>query len=341
VTGPWNGRGRRRPTILDVAMEAGVSRGTVSRVLNGGRWVSDDAEVAVQAAIKKTGYRINPHARSLVTSRTSSVAFLLTEPQELLFEDPNFSTLMQAASPALAQQDYSLILIMASTKAEQRRALEFIAAGHVDGVLLVSTHSSNQGLVAGIHASKIPAVACGAPIGFETTMSYVSIDDHDASVRIVEHLKAGGRGRIATITGPLDMPGGRRRLAGYRDALGAELDASLIANGDYSAASGAAAMTELLAVDPDLDAVFTANDRMAEGALSVLHRSGRRVPEDVAIAGFDDSPIATRCNPPLTTMRQPFDRISTEMVRLLIAEINGEGIATVILPAELVVREST
>jgi DNA-binding LacI/PurR family transcriptional regulator len=334
-------RASRRPTIRDVASEAGVSYGTVSRVLNGGRWVSDDAEAAVHAAIKKTGYRVNPHARSLATQRTNCVALLLTEPQDLLFEDPNFSTLMRSAAPVLADQDYSLILIMASTEAEQRRALDFVTAGHVDGVLLVSTHTSNQGLVAGIHASKLPAVACGAPLGFERTMSYVAADDQDASQRVVDHLQSRGRKKIATITGPLDTPGGQQRLTGYRQAVGSRFDPHLVANGDYSSASGAAAMTELLATAPDLDAVYAANDRMAEGALNVLHRSGRTIPGDVAVAGFDDSPIAARCTPPLTTMRQPFERISTEMVRLLLAEIGGDGVASVILPAQLVVRAST
>lgn len=331
---------KRRPTIDDVATEAGVSRGTVSRVLNGGRWVSDDAEAAVQAAIKKTGYRINPHARSLVTSRTRSVAFLLTEPQELLFEDPNFSTLMRSASTALAEVDYSLVLIMASTKDEQRRALDFVSGGHVDGVLLVSTHISNQGLLAGIHASRIPAVACGAPLGFEKKMSWVAADDLDGSQRLVRYLMESGRRRIATITGPLDTPGGRQRLAGFSSELGDLLDEQLIINGDYSAASGAAAMTTLLDSGVELDAVFAANDRMAAGAVDVLIRRGVQVPEDVAVAGFDDSPLAGRCSPPLTTMRQPFGRISAEMVRLLLAEIDGDGPATVIVPTELVLRES-
>ena len=172
-------------------------------------------------------------------------------------------------------------------------------------------------------------------------MSYVAADDHDATVRIVDHLKSRGRHRIATITGPLDTPGGQQRLAGYRHAVESEFDPRLVANGDYSSASGAAAMTQLLAAAPDLDAVFAANDRMAEGALSILNRNGRRIPDDVAVAGFDDSPVATRCTPQLTTMRQPFERISTEMVRLLLAEIAGEGIARVILPAELVIRDST
>ena len=152
---------RRRPTINDVAEAAGVSRGTVSRVLNGGHWVSPDAHAAVTAAIKKTGYRMNAAARSLATARAHSIAFLLTEPHHLLFEDPNFSILMRGAADALAEKDISLVLIMASTPDEQRRALQFIEAGSVDGVLLVSSHSGGQGIVSAINRLDLPAVACG------------------------------------------------------------------------------------------------------------------------------------------------------------------------------------
>ena len=132
----------RKRTINDVALEAGVSRGTVSRVLNGGHWVSPAALEAVNKAIRKTGYRVNPHARSLVTRRANSVAFLLTESHERLFDDPNFSILIRGAAHELAERDIPLVLIMAGSEAEQWRATEFITGGYVDGVLLVSSHSS-------------------------------------------------------------------------------------------------------------------------------------------------------------------------------------------------------
>jgi DNA-binding LacI/PurR family transcriptional regulator len=335
-----NDRGGRRPTIEDVARVSGVSRGTVSRVLNGGHWVSPDAHAAVTAAIKKTGYRINVHARSLATSRAGSVAFLLTEPHDQLFEDPNFSVLMRFAAGALAGHDISLVLIMASTEDEQRRALDFISAGHVDGVLLVSAHVGGQKFVADIFGSGVPAIACGAPLGFEGRMGYVAADDRGGARRMVEHLLTTGRRRIATIAGPQDTPGGQQRLEGYRDALGGLYDESLVAYGDYSRASGARAAEALLRSAPDLDAVFVANDRMATAALDTIAAAGRQVPTDVAVAGFDDSPVARLTHPPLTTMRQPFERISKEMVRMLLAQIEGEPAGTVILPTQLVVRES-
>lgn len=319
---------------------AGVSRGTVSRVLNGGHWVSPASLTAVTAAIKKTGYRINPHARSLATSRAGSAAFLLTEPHDQLFEDPNFAVLMRHAAEALAEHDVSLVLIMAADEDEQRRALDFITAGHVDGVLLVSSHSGGQKFVSEIFYSGVPAIACGAPLGLEGRMGYVSADEVGGAVAMVEHLLSSGRRRVATIAGPLDTPGGQQRLAGYRQALGPLYEPALVAHGDYGRASGAVAMQQLLAVAPDLDAVFAASDRMASGALEVLRQAGRRVPEDVAVGGFDDAPLAGRTEPALTTMHQPFRRISREMVRLLLAQVEGEEPATVIVPTKLVVRGS-
>ncbi len=132
----------------------------------GGHWVSPSALAAVNAAIKKTGYRVNPHARNLATNRANSVAFLLTETQERLFEDPNFAVLMRGgAADALAVHDIPLVLIMAGTDDEQRRATDFLTAGHVDGVLLISSHGSRKGIIADIIAAGVPAIACGVPLG--------------------------------------------------------------------------------------------------------------------------------------------------------------------------------
>ncbi|MGI5242671.1 LacI family DNA-binding transcriptional regulator [Dactylosporangium sp. CA-139066] len=329
---------RRRPTINDVAAAAGVSRGTVSRVLNGGHDVSDAAQEAVERAMRKTGYVVNQHARSLVTQRSQSVAFILSEPQERLFEDPNFNVLLHSCTQALAKQDITLLLTLASSLEDRKRLGRYLTGGHVDGALLVSTHSGNP-LIPELLARGLPVVACGKPLGFERQVAYVAADDRDGARQMVTYLRSAGRRRIATITGPLDTSGGVERLAGYREAL-AESSPELVAHGDYTRASGEAAMLYLLERAPDLDAVFVASDLMAAGALTALTRAGRRVPEDVAIGGFDDSQIATNTQPPLTTVRQPYPRIGAEMVRLLLSLIDGESPAAVIIPTELVVRES-
>ncbi|MDX3522786.1 LacI family DNA-binding transcriptional regulator [Streptomyces scabiei] len=339
-----NTGGRRRaPTIHDVAREAGVSRGTVSRVLNGGHYVSPAAAEAVNAAIRKTGYVVNRHARSLITGRSDSIGFLLTEPQEKLFEDPNFNVLLRGCTQALAAHDIPLLLMVAGTEDERRRITRYITAGHVDGVLLVSSHSGNP-VARELREAGIPLVQCGKPMAPGSKVSYVAADDRDGARDMVRHLLSLGRRRVGVVTGPLDTPGGVDRLAGYKEVLGEaglEIDERLIVSGDYSRASGEAGTDRLLERAPDMDAVFVASDLMAQGALASLRRAGRRVPEDVAVGGFDDSAAATEAVPALTTIRQPYDRISNEMVRVLLAQIGGEDPAAVILPTELVRREST
>lgn len=325
----------------DVAAVAGVSRGTISRALNGGRNVSPSAMAAIRRAIQQTGYVVNQHARSLVTQRSQSVAFILSEPQRLLFEDPNFHVLLAGCTQALATHDITLVLALAGSKEEQSRVSRFVTSGHVDGVLLVSTHSGNP-LMDELLAQQVPVVACGIPLGHERDLAYVTADDRGGARQMVEYLRDIGRRRIAVISGPPDTPGGVQRLAGYQDVLGDAADLRLVAAGEaYTRAAGEAAMARLLESAPDLDAVFVASDLMAAGALAALRRAGRRVPEDVALGGFDDSSVATTVEPPLTTIRQPFARISREMVRLLLDLIDGEPPAAVTLPTELVVRDST
>ncbi|MGC0141982.1 LacI family DNA-binding transcriptional regulator [Pseudactinotalea sp. Z1732] len=330
----------RRPTIRDVAAEAGVSRGTVSRVINGGHWVSPQARAAVERAIRVTGYRANQHARSLVTGRSNSVTFLLTEPQQLLFTDPTFSVLLRGAAETLSSRGMTLVLLVASTDAEREHVAQYVGAGHVDGVLLISSHEQEP-LLDSLLALNVPMVACGVPLGAEGRVPSVAVDEAGGARAMVRHLRERGRRRIATITGPLDTPGGKFRLAGYTEELGEDFDEALVAHGDYSAESGSAAMARLLQQAPDLDAVFAASDLMAAGALTTLRKAGKVVPDDVAVGGFDDSGMAGTLDPPLTTMHQPFAQISTEMVTLLLDIIDGAGPKSVTMPVELVVRAST
>ncbi|WP_393062238.1 LacI family DNA-binding transcriptional regulator [Streptomyces sp. LN549] len=341
MTPSANGR-RKPPTIHDVAREAGISRGTVSRFLNGGHYVSPAARAAVEAAIKKTGYVVNRHARSLSTGRSDSVAFLLTEPQEKFFEDPNFNVLLRGCTEHLARHDIPLLLMLASAKDDRRRLTRYITSGHVDGVLLVSSHSGDPVAVE-LRDAGIPLVACGKPLGLGSKVSYVAADDRDGAREMVRYLISAGRRRIGMITGPLDTPGGTERLAGYREVLdsaGLPYDPALVAEGDYRRAGGEEAARLLLGRAPDMDAVFVASDLMAQGVIFTLQQAGRTVPDDIAVGGFDDSPAATAVSPALTTIRQPWDRISAEMVRMLLTQIAGEDTAAVILPTSLVIRDS-
>jgi len=311
----------------------------VSRVLNGGHYVSPATLDLVNQAIKKTGYVVNQHARSLVTQRSGAVAFILSEPTERLFSDPNFAVVLRGCTTALAEHDIGLFVWIASSASERTRVTRFLAAGHVDGALLVSAHAGDP-LLDLLGQAGVPYVAIGAPLGHESETSYVAADERGGARTMVSYLKSLGRARIATVAGPLDTAGGQGRLEGYRDVIGDGFDPSLVEEGDYSQPSGERAMDLLLERHPDLDAVFVASDTMALGALVALRRAGRQVPEDVAVGGFDDSSAALAARPALTTIRQPFQRISREMVRLLLASIDGAEPAAVILPTELVRRES-
>ncbi len=329
----------RKPTIRDVARVAGVSYGTVSRVINGAHWVSPEARSAVESAIQQTGYTINHHARSLATGRSGSLAFLLTEPQHLLFDDPTFALLLRGAASALSQRSMTLVLLVAGTPEERANVEHYVRAGHVDGVMLISSHESDP-LLGSLLQAKVPVVCCGIPLGHENDAPAVSVDEEGSARAMVRYLRERGHRRIAMIAGPQDTPGGRFRLVGFREELGADFLPELVEEGDYSQESGVVAMARLLERSRDIDAVFAASDLMASGAITTLRRAGLRVPEDVAVAGFDDSGLAATHRPALTTMRQPWERISEEVVALLIDVIAGVPRETITLPTELVVRES-
>lgn len=330
---------RRKPTIRDVAAAAGVSRGTVSRVINGGHWVSPEARAAVEDAIRRTGFTTNHAARSLATGRAGSLAFLLTEPQHLLFDDPTFALLLRGAAEALTQRSMTLVLLVAGSEAERANVEHFVRAGHVDGVLLISSHESDP-LIDRLVAANVPTVSCGIPLGHQGRIATVSVDEAGSARTMTRYLRGRGHRRIAMIAGPHDTPGGRYRLEGFREEMGDDFDPALVEEGDYSLESGTTAMERLLERTRDIDAVFAASDLMASGAITALRRAGLRVPEDIAVAGFDDSGLAAALEPPLTTMRQPWDQISASMVELLLDVIAGGTQREIILPTTLVQRES-
>lgn len=309
-------------------------------MLNGGHWVSPAAREAVEQAIETLGYRANPHARSLVTGRSNSVAFLLNEPQHLLFDDPTFAVLLRGVAQALSPRDITLVLLVASTPAERARVLHYLGAGHVDGAMLISAHEDDP-LVAALADLEIPCVMCGLPLGAAAGLASVAVDEVAGAREMVRHLWEGGRHRIAHIAGPQDTPGGRFRLEGYLAEMACFGATPMVAVGDYSRASGVAAMEALLAEHGEVDAVFAASDLMAAGALTVLRQREIAVPDEVALGGFDDSGLASTLEPPLTTIAQPFGDISAAMVDLLAEVMEGAAPRALTFPPRLVSREST
>lgn len=213
-----------------------------------------------------------------------------------------------------------------------------LAAGTVSRVLMFSAPRASTAVDALVER-RIPVVACGVPLGHEPDVSYVSTDDRDGAQQVVAYLRAQGRRRIATVTGPMDLPGGVHRLAGYRDAVGS-FDPALVVHGDYTYAGGLAAAEQLLRQAPGLDAIFAASDLMAAGVLEACARAGRHVPADIAVAGFDDAAIATSTTPQLTTVRIPWQRYAGQLTRHLLRRMDGDEPSGVIMPVELIVRGS-
>jgi DNA-binding LacI/PurR family transcriptional regulator len=340
-----NGRTRRTNTTLEeVAHLAGVSRATVSRVVNGSPRVSPDVRIDVQAAIDRLGYIPNRAARSLVTRRSDSIAVVITEPTGRLFSDPFFPRLLRGVSTELAARDRQLVLLMPESITEETRTADYLTAGHVDGALLVSLHADDP-LPGRLGAAGMPIVMVGRPPK-DVQASYVDVDNRQGGQTAVAHLVAGGRRVVAHIAGPQDMAAGVDRLRGYRDGLadaGLKAERSLEATGDFTQESGAAAMKRLLAARPDIDAVFAASDLMAAGALTALAAAGRRVPADVAVVGFDDSPVATTTTPQLSSVRQPIEAMGREVARLLVDAVETSDLVPrrVILATDLVRRASS
>ncbi|MFF1375928.1 LacI family DNA-binding transcriptional regulator [Streptomyces sp. NPDC058308] len=321
-TGQPRGRGGGRPTLEEVAARAGVGRGTVSRVINGSPRVSERTRAAVEEAVAELGYVPNTAARALAANRTDSIAVVVPEPESRFFAEPYFSDIIHGVGQALADTDMQLLLTFAGGDRERRRLAQYLAAHRVDGVLLVSAHADDP-LPDLLEQLEIPAVISGRRSADETLAS-VDSDNFAGARAAVDHLVARGRRTIATITGRLDVYGAQRRLDGYRDALeraGRPADEALIVQGDFTEEGGRRAMAELLARAPALDAVFAGSDVMAAGARQVLRTAGRRIPQDVALIGFDDSAIARHMDPPLTSVRQPITEMGRAMTELLLAEI--------------------
>ncbi|MGK5679472.1 LacI family DNA-binding transcriptional regulator [Actinoplanes sp. URMC 104] len=332
---------RERPTLEAVARRAGVSRATVSRVVNGSTSVAASIREAVTRAVDELGYVPNQAARSLVTQRTESIALILPETANRVFSDDLFfPAIIRGVGVELEAADKQLVLMMAGSAKSHDRVERYAVAGHVDGVMFASMHGADP-LPGTLVRLGIPVICSGRPIG-EADVPYVDVDHFGGVCAAVRHLVTAGRRRIATIAGPQDMVAGIDRLAGYRATLEEAGLAQHVAIGDFTRESGIRAMRTLLADDPALDAVFVASDMMAHGALLALKDAGRRVPADVAVIGFDDFEISRYSDPPLTTVRQPIADMGRTMARQLLGLINGADALpdAVVLPTELVVRES-
>jgi len=306
-----------RPRLADVARQAGVSPATASRVLTGSARVRPETRQDVEDAIAQLGYVRNRAARS--------------------------SGSLRSVSRELASCDIQLVLLTVHSPRDYQTASRYLRSGHVDGALLASMHG---GRPFDLHSLGIPVVLAGRPFGDDDgdEFSYVDADNVGGARMAVQYLLKNGRSTVATVAGPPDMAPGVDRLRGYRTAMADAglADPGLIVFGDFGRVSAEHGLYRLLDRRPKIDAVFVASDLMAAGALRALRRTGRRVPEDVAVIGFEDSPLAQHTDPKLTTVRQPVEamgsRLATELLGLIARA--GQEPTHIILETELVVRES-
>jgi LacI family transcriptional regulator len=328
-------------TIRQIAKLAGVSRSTASRVLNNHPNVSPELREKVQTVIAETGYEPDPIARSLSNRRSNIIGLVIPLAVRSLFEDPFFPRLIQGISQGCNAHDYTLSLFLFHSEEEETKLHQRISRNRLlDGVIVTATRTGDL-LIPQLIANRIPFVVHGRHE--DSQVSSVDVDNETGAYTAVTHLIRLGRRRIALITGPRDSLAAEDRKKGYLRALRERrvpIDQALTVHSDFTETGSYEAMQCLLAHEPD--AAFVASDNMALGALRALRYAGKRVPDDVALVGFDDMPQAATINPPLTTVRQPIRRTGALAVETLIdiLENGAKSPQRIILPTELVIRAS-
>ena len=331
-----------RPTLEEVARVAGVSRATVSRVINGSPKVSPDVLAIVEKAIAELNYVPNRAARSLVARATMSIALVVPEDAHRFFGDPYFADVVQGISDRLDDSEYVLNLQLTHPSSPSEKTRRYLLGGNVDGAIVVSHHSGDHFLAS--LGKSLPVVFGGRPIGeiAQEGDYYIDVDNRLGAVTATQHLVDRGRTAIATITGPTDMPASVDREQGWHEAMrAAGLADHRVEHGDFTEAGGIRAALTLVDTYPDVDAIFVASDLMASGALLALEERGLRVPEDVAVVGFDNSQYATRGKVGLTTVAQPSQEMGVAMADTLLRLLAGESPPRVTtLDTRLVIRDS-
>lgn len=330
-------------TLEDIAKQAGVSRSTVSRVVNDHPNVSEDVRVRVHEVIRKTGYRPNAAARSLVTQRSWMIGLVLPHSVSFFFTDPYYPHLTKGIAQACNQHNYTLAFFLVGSKEDEDKIFPRVSRkGQLDGVIVQSGHHGDQEIIGRLVEDKMPTVVAGRP--FHTHgISYIDIDNVAAAFKAVNYLISKDYRRIATITGPVNSTVGIDRKEGYMKALtkgGRTFDENFIAEGDFSEQGGYEAMQKLLPYKPD--AVFAASDVMAIGGMRAVREAGLSIPSDVAFIGFDDLSISTMSGVSLTTVRQPVIQFGEKAVEMLIDLIeNGlQPPRRMTMDTELIIRDT-
>jgi DNA-binding LacI/PurR family transcriptional regulator len=293
----------------------------VSRVINNKDEVSPETRARVLAAVEELGYRPSAVARSMVAGRTCTLGCISPN-----LTDYTFACIIESAQAEARRQGYFILTGSAPTEADVEPLLEEMLHRQVDGLLVINPHADDR------HRHFLPLVEKGMAVVYlnntpqDEPVSSIRCDDHEGGYQATRYLIGLGHTAIATLVGPDNEECTFDRLAGYRQALaqaGLDFDSALTASGDWSATSGYQATQRLLATGQPFSAVFAQNDRMAVGSIRALQEAGRLVPDDVSVIGFDDIPLASYFDPPLTTLRQPMEESGRRAARLLIETIQN------------------
>ncbi len=329
-------------TIADIARLAGVSKSTVSRALNDSPLIGDETKERIRAIAKKHNFRINNPARQLSLKQSHTIAFVThAYHKEFSVADLFGMEIMGGVASGLAESGYDMLVVHVDPR-ETEWAHMYLDTGRVDGFILMTSMRKSDHIQELIEMDA-PFIAWGPP---KPRMTYCSVSgDNQSGGRLAtEYLIQAGRERIAFLGGPKDELEVRYRFEGYERALqeaGRSIDPELLAHGDFTDTSGASAMNVLMEQAPELDAVFVNSDLMAIAAMKVLREQGRRIPDDVAVVGYDDLSIAANCNPPLTTVRQNVPLAGKMLAQNLLHYLRTGAVTNTSMPVELIVRQST
>ncbi|MBI9043903.1 MAG: LacI family DNA-binding transcriptional regulator [Anaerolineaceae bacterium] len=327
------------PTIRDVAALAGVSHQTVSRVINGSRRVADETRNKVLDAIETLDYRPNAVARSMVHGKTKMLAFFAPD-----LIDFTHASILHAAEAEARRLGFFLMGSAAPNQKELKRLIDqLIQQRRVDGLVVLNPdiNGASEIIPDDTHVIYI----CGKSPA-EDNRTRVYLDNHEGAVNAIRHLVALGHTKIGMVTGPMEQVSSQFRQKGFKTALneaGIQLHPEWIHEGDWSATSGYNAFNLWKKNSLFPSAIFSQNDRMAIGIIRAARDIGVRVPEDLSVIGFDDMPLASYFDPPLTTMRQDMASIGRSAIALLVESFeNGQNSPnSVCFQAELVIRKST
>lgn len=331
---------KMKHNLKDIARLAGVSKSTVSRVVNNQPNVNEQTREKVLEVIRQHNFRLNTTARALATRHTHILSVIIPQSIASTFTEPYFPSVIQSVSKVAAEHDYAVMLWIGNDEEEERFGERIVMNGMFDGALIASS-IENDPLVEHLSKAGFPYVIIGPP-HFENA-NYVDVDNCTGAYHAVVHLIGLRRKRIGIITGPLNMGASKDRLAGYRNALAdanIAYDANLVFEGTFEESSGYHGALALL--QQNVDAIFAVSDTMALGVLRALSEKDVKVPEDIAVVGFDDMPFASHTKPALTTVHQPIAELGADAARTLIRLVEGQLVEPyqAIFPAYLVVRES-